>query len=334
MGNLIRNADFEADWGEESSHACRVFPLPGEPEDRELGNVFTPPGWLTWFRHGGPIPLPHDPSNRNGWCQPEVRDVWKSQYPRRVHSGVKGLLLFTFFRVHDAGFMQRVAVPKGSRLRLSAFAHAWSSKDNDPATSEGVPGPFFALSSQPASSDERNFTFWVGIHPRGELDPYSSEVVWGPGAHIYNAYHEVPPVEAVAQADTVTVILRSMCLWPFQHNDAYWDSVVMEVVGEEPQRGAPREQYERVYVLLPPNAGREWAEAAIHATWDDHRYTVGGSGDDAGIGDLDSRTVIAVNPGAWPGPMTLEEFFQTYYPGVELLTVKAQTPEELAQALR
>ncbi len=101
---------------------------------------------------------------------------------------------------------------------------------------------------------------------------------------------------------------------------------------EQPCRGQPREQYVRVYVLLPPDADSAWARAVIDATWDDHRFTVGGSADDAGIGDLDSRTVIAVNPSHWPGD--LEDFFRTYYPGVRYIPVEADTPGHLFTWLR
>lgn len=107
-------------------------------------------------------------------------------------------------------------------------------------------------------------------------------------------------------------------------------------LSEEPPvahvRGAPREQYGRVYVLLPPDADRDWALAALRATWDEHRHTVGGSADDAGIGDLDSRTVIAVNPSHWPDD--LEQFFQTYYPGIRYIPVEADSPEQLAASLQ
>ncbi|HHS98493.1 MAG TPA: hypothetical protein ENK08_11495 [Chloroflexi bacterium] len=101
---------------------------------------------------------------------------------------------------------------------------------------------------------------------------------------------------------------------------------------EKPGRGLPREQYVRIYVLLPPDADSAWARAVIDATWDDRRFTVGGSADDAGIGDLDSRTVIAVNPSHWPGD--LEEFYRTYYPGVRYIPVEVETPGQLFTWLR
>jgi hypothetical protein len=102
---------------------------------------------------------------------------------------------------------------------------------------------------------------------------------------------------------------------------------------EEEDRGKPREQYERTYVLLPPDADAAWAQAVVQGAWDAKRFTIGSSADDAGIGDLDTRRVIAVNPQNWPGPQTLEAFFAKYYPGVEYVPVTASSPQDLAQKL-
>lgn len=100
----------------------------------------------------------------------------------------------------------------------------------------------------------------------------------------------------------------------------------------EPDRGDPREQYARVYVLLPPGTSSAWARAVVEATWETRRFTVGGSADDAGIGDLDNRTVVAVNPSGWPSDLAL--FYQTHYPGVRYIAVQADTPEQLVARLR
>jgi hypothetical protein len=97
------------------------------------------------------------------------------------------------------------------------------------------------------------------------------------------------------------------------------------------ERGQPRVQYERTYVLLPPNADAAWAEAVIEATWDDKRWTLGGSADDAGIGDLDTRRIIAINPQLWGD---LAAFYIEHYPGIEYIPMEATTPEHLIQALR
>lgn len=102
---------------------------------------------------------------------------------------------------------------------------------------------------------------------------------------------------------------------------------------EEKPRGHPRVQYERTYVLLPPSADAAWAQAVVESTWDQHRYTLGGSADDAGVGDLDVRRVLAINPQEWQGDQSLEAFYAQYYPGVEYSAITAETPEELAQKL-
>jgi hypothetical protein len=98
-----------------------------------------------------------------------------------------------------------------------------------------------------------------------------------------------------------------------------------------PPRGLPREQYERTYALLPPAADSKWAKAVIQATWNEHRFTVGGSADDAGIGDLDARRVIAINPSEWSDD--LETFFSSFYPGVVYAPAEAETPDDLVELL-
>ncbi len=103
---------------------------------------------------------------------------------------------------------------------------------------------------------------------------------------------------------------------------------------EKKPRGQPRIQYTRTYVLLPPNASAAWARAVVESTWDDQRYTIGSSADDAGIGDLEARRVIAVNPQDWPGAMSLSAFYERFYPHIEYQAVKAASPEALIQKLK
>ena len=97
-------------------------------------------------------------------------------------------------------------------------------------------------------------------------------------------------------------------------------------------RGAPRAQYSRTYVLLPPTADSVWAEAAMGGSFDTRR-TVGYSADDAGIGDLDDRRVIAVNPHHWLNELTAD-WFEEHYPGTRFYSLIADTPDQMATALR
>ncbi|MDX1663920.1 MAG: hypothetical protein R3272_09010 [Candidatus Promineifilaceae bacterium] len=94
----------------------------------------------------------------------------------------------------------------------------------------------------------------------------------------------------------------------------------------------PREEYRRVYVLLPPTATEAWAEAAARGSYAG-RYTIGFSADDAGIGDLEERHVIAVNPHHWPGILT-DAWFKQNYPGTRFIPVVANAPRDLESWLR
>lgn len=95
---------------------------------------------------------------------------------------------------------------------------------------------------------------------------------------------------------------------------------------------AARLEYERVYVLLPPTATSNWLLAAAKGGFDG-RYTIGFSADDAGIGDLENRRVLAVNPHHWPEVLT-ESWFQQHYPGVQFTPVVASSPDDLEAWLK
>ncbi len=229
---LLVNGGFELDWGIDESHDVLIL-RPGEPPEMSIvGNIFTPSDWLTWFKH-----------NPGVWDQPEVHDAWAFLYPTRVRSGRKATLLFTFTRRHDAGFLQQVQVEPGQRLRLTAWAHAWSNHSlpgyewcaDDGYCSCGVGREIVAIAEDdipPLNGDVwndavGNFLFDVGIDPTGGIDPRADTVEWGDAWAIYNGYCRQLSVEVEAEAGIVTVFLRSRTRWPFKHNDAVWDDVVL-----------------------------------------------------------------------------------------------------------
>lgn len=93
-----------------------------------------------------------------------------------------------------------------------------------------------------------------------------------------------------------------------------------------------RFNYRRVYVLLPPTADMKWLMAAAKGGYDG-RFTIGFSADDAGIGDLEARYVLAVNPHHWPEVLTAS-WFQQHYPGARFTPVVANKPEDLEAWLK
>jgi hypothetical protein len=193
------------------------------------------------------------------------------------------------------------------------------------------------------------------LEPRNEVIPLVvSEIVFGGGY----SQDGISPAEVVRRArwyderareDYYVLAFLPFTLgptggWSHQNYEWAYPALVdyMISIKDEPNalpseepgyRGQPRVQYERTYVLLPLNADAAWARVVVEGAWDQRRYTIGGSADDAGIGDLDVRRVIAVNPQEWPGPLSLEEFYAQYYPGVEYQAITAASPEELAQKL-
>lgn len=246
---------------------------------QEFGEIFVPEHWTAFWREGGPVP--HDPENKVGYGRPEMKVIRKEApflQPARIHEGQWACMWFTFWRIHDAGLYQNFPVTPGTRLRFSAWAHAWSSGQDDPFHSD--------MSGDAA----RNFTFAVGIDPTGATDPWGASVVWGAGAHIYDQFSLIPVVEAVAQAATATVFIRSRVLYPLKHCDAYIDTARLEVVEpvEPPEPPATagtipyylRELYAKTVHVPPQNCTLarwlEIAEIAYHG-----RSTVSGSVDDA-----------------------------------------------------
>jgi len=321
MTNLLLNGDFTDEGWSHDALICK----PGEdPLPAEIGNIFSPADWVTWFRHEPGV-----------WDQPEVRDARSED---RLYDGHKAVLYFTFYRKHWGGLMQQVPVEAGRRYRLAAWAHDWSNSQNgphvdDPKWSEG-PGygagylspPLAEGATPPAGSpgttdDWRNFAFNVGLDPNGGVNPFNASIRWGTGASIYNVYDQVPAVEVEATGPVMTVWLRSRTLWPFKHNDAYWGAALLEEVEEEPEPPEPElRQYERTAVLFGPDTTKEKAHALLDEYWQQRRSFLF-SADDAMAAStgVTSRTVICYDADSWTGGRDgLIAFRDTYYPGVVL----------------
>lgn len=231
---LLQNGGFEG-----GSHRATVFwtPAGGPHDDYEFGEIAPPEGWTAWWLEGFP--------GADGWLtgRPEVRVITEVPDARRVRSGEQAVLLFTFYRRHDAGFLQQVQVESGMRLRLTAWAHAWSNHNleghedctDDGYCSCGVGREVIAIAASeipPLNGDSwndavGNFLFSVGIDPTGGVDPRANTVVWSNAWAIYNDYCHQLSVETEARGPTITIFLRSKTLWSFKHNDAVWDDILL-----------------------------------------------------------------------------------------------------------
>ncbi|MGB9880398.1 MAG: SdrD B-like domain-containing protein, partial [Anaerolineae bacterium] len=197
-GNALRNPGFEEGFS-----------------DRGAGEVSVANGWQPWWQDG--------PGQMQGYYRrPEYKPEDAARYGRRrVRSGNFAQKFFNTYSTHNAGLLQQVQVPVGSKLTFSAWVQAWSSTDPNP---DAIVNP-------------GNYRVYVGIDPTGGTDWSSPNVVWSEPRMEYNTWMRLE-VQAVAKASTITVFLRGQPEFRVQFNDSYWDDACLTVV--RPATATPR----------------------------------------------------------------------------------------------
>ncbi|MCP4415743.1 MAG: hypothetical protein GY805_03920 [Chloroflexi bacterium] len=152
-----------------------------------------------------------DTPRTEGWMniQPEYVPSLPHEIPSRVRSGDKSQHYFSFWSTHEGGMYQQLAALVNGRYCFSSWGHAWSSRET---LSGWVSDP----------TDHGELFQRVGIDPTGGTDWQSSNVVWGEMRMQYDEFG-LFSVEAVAQAETITVFIWSRPNIPVKHNDVYWD---------------------------------------------------------------------------------------------------------------
>jgi hypothetical protein len=107
-----------------------------------------------------------------------------------------------------------------------------------------------------------------------------------------------------------------LCPYALKNSGIFADAWRLERLPDPPPpRGKPREDYERVFNVIPPNATPEAAGLIFIHSWTEGRQTVGGSYDDAGVGDLSRRVAVL-----WGIDEAVRQdyvdFYEEFYPGV------------------
>ncbi|GJM41060.1 MAG: hypothetical protein DHS20C20_13420 [Ardenticatenaceae bacterium] len=203
--NLIANPSFEGDY------PVYIMPAPGHPDCQtwfdDQPNQFCERVKLADDWH----PYWLDTPRTENWMniQPEYVPSLPHEQPPRVRSGDKAQHYFSFWSTHEGGMMQQVSVVENGRYCFSSWGHAWSSRET--------------LSGWLSDPNDHGELFQrVGIDPTGGTDWQSPNVVWGEMRMQYDEFG-LFSVDAVAQADTITVFLWSRANIPVKHNDVYWD---------------------------------------------------------------------------------------------------------------
>ncbi|NDJ52858.1 MAG: hypothetical protein GYB68_07230, partial [Chloroflexi bacterium] len=181
-------------------------------------------GWEPWwFNDEGPV-----------YAVPEYEIAPTEKDPFRVRSGEAAQMWFRPFILHEAGVYQQVEVGAGNPLRFTVYGHAWST------FCEKEDGQPFDCDYRDSSKGGINPMFMkIGIDPLGGTDAFSESIVWSPVRGAYDVY-ELFAVEAVAQADTVTVYIYSQPQWPATINNTYWDDAALIITdGSSPPPAPP-----------------------------------------------------------------------------------------------
>ena len=193
----------------------------------------------------------------NGWTPWNVARVagmaeWQNSQPKyiaasaanslsifpRIRSGNDAQIYYSFFETHDGGLYQQVRnITPGTELRLSVYAHVWSSTFED-----------FNDSDQPG-----DVAFRVGIDPSGGTNPLGSSVVYSTPAVFYDTFRQYSVI-ATATSSTVTVFLRSSVGDPVQNTYIYVDDAVLSPTTVSAPPSATNTRVPATNTSAPPTA--------------------------------------------------------------------------------
>ena len=228
-GNLLVNPNFEDGFSQ-----------------REDGAVNVALGWKPWYVMDA----------RNEYAR---RPEWSREFlglpSIRVLHGDFGQKVFNSWAVHDAGIYQTVTdVPIGATLEFSVWVQVWSSECDNICISpaDGAQGC--------RGLTNGDYAVMIGIDPQGRAPTargvaLPDGIVWSEArTDAYDRWVQLT-VRAIAQSDTVTVYTRSKPRIAVKHNDSYWDTADLRVIGSPTDAWPPTVAPRPAVPLPPPTVG-------------------------------------------------------------------------------
>lgn len=185
------------------------FEQPYQPWELLDGGGLVANQWEPWwYNDDGPI-----------YDGPEYTMANISVDARRVMSGEDAQQYFRPCARHEAGVRQTISgLAPGLRFRFTVYGHAWSTDADDPNPEDSTDG-----------GNTGDVIMKAGIDPTGGKDGRSDNIVWGEQKFAYDT-HELFTVEAMSQADSITVFTYSSPNFPVCTNNVYWDDARLEVI--------------------------------------------------------------------------------------------------------
>ena len=275
------------------------------PLTQAFQETCSPVDWTTWWIEG--LPEPGEPTKRVTG-RPEATVVGQHFADQtRIHTGTQAVKMFTRWRAHDMGLLQRVRVDPDTRYQFSAWIHCMYSQaenwhDTVPREKDG--------SELLWAHDYLT----VGVDLFGRLDPRSDNIQWSDPQEIYGEYREPLFAYGTSHGEFITVFVRSWCTHALDHCDVYIDTaslVKLEVINPF--------EYDSTVHLFSPTTTKARALAIMDNNWNS-RSTYLGSADDAGhkTPNMVTRTVLAYDVDGWGGAEAFQDFFAERYPAVIL----------------
>jgi uncharacterized protein YgiM (DUF1202 family) len=206
--NLLDNPDFG--WPTQTNaNVC----APGWSKD----NAVTPRGWTAYWTCKSEEEKNQDLVNREPEFRPMNADV--AEQAPRVRSYPTAASFFNYYSLQrSAGLLQTVRnIKPGTRLRFSIWTQLWSTNGDD-INSAYQPGGLQAR----ACIDTTGFTV-------NAPNFASNTIVCGTATREYDKYVLIS-VEAVAAADTITVIFDTSADYPVKHNDVFADDAELVAI--------------------------------------------------------------------------------------------------------
>jgi LysM repeat protein len=212
-GELLANPNFEQPYEQAGS-----------------SDIFVANNWSAWYLTPDGTNYPTDcPENAPSTCVPYRIPVYRNTQPQdpkapeRARSGDSQSWGITY-AVYIAGVYQRVTnITPGARLQFSAYLQGFNCSDQRGCY--GSAGEY-AHSYEPGDMRQR-----VGIDPTGDTNPFSPNIVWSSYQNPLDAFGLIQ-VQAVAQANAVTVFVWTAPNYPERYTINYVDDASLVVVGQ------------------------------------------------------------------------------------------------------
>ena len=203
-----------------------------EPPFNEQGVSRIASGWTAWWITPDGATFPTScPEDSPPGCVPYQIPAFSNTQPQNPRDPARALsgdsqAWGSTFTVFVGGVYQRVTgIAPGTRLRFSVSMMAFNCSSQQ--VCYGSPEGYGR--SDLASDNHLR----IGIDPNGGTDPFSASVVWSPMQNPVDVYAPFA-VEAVAQADAVTVFTYAAPQHPAQFNIAYADNASLVAAGQAP----------------------------------------------------------------------------------------------------